>query len=73
MKKNSKKLLALLLSASMTVGVLAGCGAKSTNNEVAPATENANEAISEKSEADGNTPRYFRTCRYNNVSGGRYA
>ena len=56
MKKNSKKLLALLLSASMTVGVLAGCGAKSTNNEVAPATENANEAISEKSEADGNTP-----------------
>ena len=41
MKKNSKKLLALLLSASMTVGVLAGCGAKSTNNEVAPATENA--------------------------------
>ena len=47
-----KKLLAMLLCGVLTVSMLAGCGSKETQEETAPAQEEAEEETAETTDAE---------------------
>lgn len=49
----SKKALALLLTAAMTVGILAGCGSKENGTKTSEETKNQTQVSSVESSASG--------------------